>query len=51
MQLLLDTATHQDPKFKDSFIVLEDDVKESLLQKAGNVGAMCQEFTVKKKKS
>ena len=36
VQLLLNTATYLDPRFKASFIALEDDVKQSLLEQVGN---------------
>lgn len=36
VQLLLNTATYLDPRFKDSFVALEDGVKQSLLEQVGN---------------
>ena len=36
VQLLLNTATYLDPRFKASFVALEDDVKQSLLEQVGN---------------
>ena len=36
VQLLLNTATYLDPRFRASFVALEDDVKQSLLEQVGN---------------
>ncbi|XP_053282291.1 zinc finger BED domain-containing protein 4 isoform X4 [Pleuronectes platessa] len=36
VQLLLNTATYLDPRFKASFVALEDDMKQSLLEQVGN---------------
>ncbi|XP_051801787.1 zinc finger BED domain-containing protein 4-like [Acanthochromis polyacanthus] len=37
LQLLLNTATYLDPRFKDSFVSLEDDVKQNLLDQVREV--------------
>nr|XP_055062477.1 E3 SUMO-protein ligase ZBED1-like [Misgurnus anguillicaudatus] len=45
LQLLLNTATYLDPRFKNSFVSLKDDVKQSLLdevKKMGNDGNVSQ---------
>ncbi|XP_044155948.1 E3 SUMO-protein ligase ZBED1-like [Bufo gargarizans] len=34
LQLILNTATYLDPRFKDSFVSIQDEVKEELLQRA-----------------
>lgn len=39
LQLLLNTATFLDPRFKDSFVSLEDDVKQSLLEQVREAAA------------
>lgn len=36
VELLLNPATYLDPRFKDSFVALEDDVKQGLLEQAEN---------------
>ncbi|XP_075712391.1 E3 SUMO-protein ligase ZBED1-like [Rhinoderma darwinii] len=37
LQLILNIATYLDPRFKESFVSMEKDVKEELLQRASNV--------------
>uniref|UniRef100_A0A672RIU4 BED-type domain-containing protein n=1 Tax=Sinocyclocheilus grahami TaxID=75366 RepID=A0A672RIU4_SINGR len=36
LQLLLNTATYLDPRFKNSFVSLKDDVKQSLVDESGH---------------
>ena len=50
VQLLLNTATYLDPGFKASFVALEDDVRQSLLEQVGNTddGAGTSETTMAK---
>lgn len=38
LQLLFNTATYLDPRFKNSFVSLKDDVKKSLLDEARKMG-------------
>lgn len=38
LRLLFNTATYHDPRFKNSFVPLKDDVKKSLLDEARKMG-------------